>query len=144
MVDKKSNIDNQFDTDFKPFNIKTDEMRLAEIEKEKIKLGEKFLSEDITQKTEITPYQRVILSLLDSLADKPYKISSTKCNGNKLKNYNLKELKEFLRLFYKLGIPINRKGRLEEVEVLRSLLSSNSQSQSQYPHQPQEEKKLVR
>jgi hypothetical protein len=89
------------------------------LEQQKIALGEKFLSEDITQKTEISKQERLLLPLLYIIAHKPFPLSSKQCK--KLQNYKINVLILYLEQYYKLGIPLNRKGRKEEVEVLKSL-----------------------
>jgi len=93
-----------------------------EIEKERLKLAEKFLSEGINQKTQINKTERFLLPLIKIIANNPFPLSRKKCI--KLRNFKIDVLNLWLNEFYELGIPLDRKGRKEEVEVLKSALSS--------------------
>ena len=95
------------------------EMELAELEKQKIKLAEKFLSSDI-QKTEINNSERKLIPLLRLLASNPFGLPEKDVG-----EYEHKELKIFLDEYLMLGIPLNRKGRKEEVSVMTSLFNSS-------------------
>lgn len=123
-VEKYSKIENKFDKDSSPKSqqgAKTAIDKIAEIHLSRLKLGEKFLSADVNQKTEITNKQRVILALLEGLADEPLKLSAKRCN--RLNGYTLEPLRAFIDMFYTLGIPVGRKGRIEEVSVLKALFN---------------------
>jgi len=120
MSDEIENIDTLFQQVVTP----NAEMEILELEKEKTKIAEKFLSEGVTQKTEISKNERMLLPILYSIATDPFTISKKVCK--KLENYEIQSLHTFLDLYFKLGIPLNRKGRKEEVEVLRSLLGQNN------------------
>ncbi len=126
-AEKFKNIENTFDKQSSPKNVtgRTVADKLHEIQLARLKLGEQFLSSDITQKTEITPEQRLLLSLIEILASNPLSLSSKKCSKLRSYKFELKPLREFLNMFYTLGIPVNRKGRKEEVEVLKSLFNDS-------------------
>lgn len=91
-----------------------------ELEKKKIELVEKFLSDKL-QKTEINKTERKVIPILYQLANNPFPISSNK-NKN-MKRFKIDFLNTYLENYIKLGIPLDRKGRKEEVAIMKSLLS---------------------
>lgn len=99
------------------------EQELAELERQKIKLAEKFLSSDI-QKTEINTSERKLIPLLRLLANNPFNMPETDGDTEKFQHH---ELKEFLSEYLMLGIPLNRKGRKEEVSVMTALFNSQNE-----------------
>lgn len=127
-------MENRFEKDLSPQSIISSD-GLVEVEKERIRLAEKFLSDDITQKTEIGKDERVILPLIEILSEDPYAISRKIANSEnnpyrcrtQPQKYPDDHLKSFLKLYFKLGVPMDRKGRREEVSVLQSALQPSQQ-----------------
>lgn len=105
-----------------------------EIEKKKLDIAmlKLFMSTD-RQKTQITPDERILISVLDVMSDDPYPISREICEKNKIpfsqQNFKLDFLKEFLNDFIEYGIPVGRQGRNEEVKVLTSYFEAQRQEQ---------------
>lgn len=93
----------------------------------------KFIANE-AQKTEINYSERTILPLCELLAKNPFFDiceNIKKTNGKPLteleetqfkKQFEVDFLSEFLNRFMILGIPLKRKGRNEEVEILKSYL----------------------
>ena len=103
------------------------EIAMKEME---LKVLSKFLSSD-RQKTEITPDQRVLILVLDGMAEKPYPISKSIAERLKIKfnpdDFRIDFLKDFLKDFIEYGIPLNRTGRTEEVRVLEGYFNAQRQ-----------------
>ena len=127
-------MENRFEKDLSPQSIISSD-GIVEVEKQRLRLAEKFLSDDITQKTEIDTDERVLLPLIQILADDPYTISRRvatskdnpyHCSREPQKSQN-RHLQSFLSLYFKLGVPVGRKGRKEEVSVLQAALQPNPQ-----------------
>lgn len=113
---------NELDQILQPINTSQEdglEQRLAELEQKKIDLVEKFVSDDI-QKTEISKSERKLLPLMRLLSENPFQLKETK--KGEFKN---EDLSTFLMEYIQFGIPLDRKGRKEEVEVMQSLFNQD-------------------
>lgn len=89
---------------------------LAEERKEKIEIAKNFMSSPL-QKTEISATERKLLPLLRIMARAPFGTTKAK--------YQHKELTEWTKEYITFGIAVNRKGRGEEVEILKGLFSES-------------------
>ena len=128
--------DNKFDKDLSPNGVQPTD-KLYELEAQKFKIVEKYLSSSVKQKTQITNEERAILCALELIAYNPYSISQKiqhektnrlhveKMKGKPQKTYQMDCLKTFIESYYELGIPVDRKGREEEKEILAGALNSN-------------------
>jgi hypothetical protein len=95
--------------------------RLVSIEEDRNEVVKQFLSSDL-QKTEISKSERKLLPLLKIIADNPFP-SLTKKRPDKADDMKIPALSEFVDKYLQLGIPLNRKGRKEDVKILQSLFS---------------------
>lgn len=95
------------------------EDKLAELEEKKLDMVEKFISSDI-QKTEISKSERKLLPLVRLLSENPFKLKEVK--KGEFKN---DDLSTFLLEYIQFGIPLDRKGRKEEVEVMQSVFQQD-------------------
>jgi hypothetical protein len=95
--------------------------RLVKLEEDKNEIVKQFLSSDL-QKTEISKSERKLLPLLKIIADNPFP-TLTKHRPEKQKEMSIPALSEFVDKYLKLGIPLNRKGRKEDVKILQSMYS---------------------
>lgn len=119
---------NELDQLLQPVSTKQEsvlEDKLAELEEKKIELVEKFVSTDI-QKTEVTKSERKLLPLMRLLSENPFKLHETK--KGEFKN---EDLSSFLMEYLQFGIPLDRKGRKEEVEVMQSLFNQDVEIQQE-------------
>lgn len=106
------------------------EKALLEIEKLRLKLADKFIPDDIDQKTELSQSERIIISILEYIAENPYSISEKLNNDTNYAyhcsktypDYKITPLKIWIRNYLKYGLSVNRKSRKESVEVMRSAL----------------------
>lgn len=117
---------NELDQILQPINTTEGEGiedKLAELEQKKIDLVEKFVSTDI-QKTEISKSERKLLPLMRLLSENPFQLKETK--RGEFKN---EDLSTFLMEYLQFGIPLDRKGRKEEVEVMQSLFNQDVEIQ---------------
>lgn len=93
------------------------------IKEMELKVLSSFLSSD-RQKTQITPDERILISVLDGMAKNPYPISKKICEKlgieYRQEDFKLDFVQEFLKCFIEYGIPLGREGRKEEVKVLSS------------------------
>ena len=75
------------------------------------------------QKTEITNRQRQLLPMLMNMSDNMFPVSSkVVIKGGKTTIVTSEVLKRNLALWVELGIPVNRKGRDEELRALMAIL----------------------
>ena len=88
---------------------------LAAREQEKMELAREFLTGGL-QKTEVSQSERKLIPLMFIMANNPFNLPVTENNDHKHK-----ELESFLVDYLKFGIPLGRKGRNEEVEIMKSL-----------------------
>ena len=88
---------------------------LAAREQEKMELAREFLTGGL-QKTEVSQSERKLIPLMFIMANNPFNLPVTEDNDHKHK-----ELEAFLVDYLKFGIPLGRKGRNEEVEIMKSL-----------------------
>ena len=130
----------QLDISQNPFNSINHEAMLYEVlmkkEENKVKLLTDFISNKL-QKTEITKSERKILPILEILAYTPFPdIADNSINPDSkpitpakrkelFKEFEIPFLQKFLIRYGEYGIPVNRKGRKEEVEVFKSFLSDS-------------------
>lgn len=92
----------------------------------KAEIVTKFLSDKI-QKTEITASERKIIPLMNLLANTPFPSIIKNCKNKKeiektLAEFEVPFLQNFLAAYMRLGIPVKRQGRKEEVKALQSYL----------------------
>lgn len=111
-------------------------MMLQQREDNKKEVLLKFLANDL-QKTEISHSERKLIPVLEILAFNPFPdITTCSINPNektltpkqkeKLESeFQLPCLIHYLHRYNELGIPLKRKGREEEVEVLKGFLSED-------------------
>lgn len=89
----------------------------------------KFMADEM-QKTEITPDMRVILPLIELMANTPFPDIATHLNPEDrneiMKEMSIPYLNDFKNQYVKYGIPLKRKGRNEEIEVFKAFLSKGS------------------
>jgi hypothetical protein len=109
---------------------------LEKREDNKKEILQKFLANDL-QKTEISVSERKIIPVLEILAFTPFPdILTSSINPDEkplnkkekekvLKEFQLPFLIHYLDRYRELGIPLKRKGRSEEVEVMKGFLSEN-------------------
>lgn len=97
-----------------------------QIHKEKTNITDKFLASRL-QKTEVKKDHRVIIPILKMLATNPF--PNIACHiGDPVKRaaieaeFHIDYLAEFIEGFIEFGIPVDRKGRKEEVEVIGAYL----------------------
>lgn len=139
---KFEKIENQFDKDTKPQSQggRMDYVTAVhELEKIRLSIGERFIDEDIRQKTDITDDESIILSILEYMADHPYSISmDVMTNKNNpyhilrkpTRKYKIVPLQIFIENYRRYLISVGRKGRKEIVDVLKSLLGGGNNSYS--------------
>jgi len=92
----------------------------------KVKFVEKFLSNKL-QKTEITQIERYNIPALLLIAKNPLPRSKRDSKPGIIKEWGIPELDKFIGIYLDFGIPVNRKGRKEEVKVLCSMLKTDNQ-----------------
>lgn len=101
---------------------------LQEQQRLKAETIQKFLSSD-TQKTEITASERKVIPLLKQLALNPFPDIAQHLPIDKqqeiLREFEIPYLLEWTDQYITLGIPVGRKGRKEEVDVLKSYLEDD-------------------
>lgn len=97
----------------------TSTVMLLELEKQKLEMAKIFMS-DTLQKTQVNVGERKLLPLMHILANNPFAVAE-RVRGQ----YKHKELTSFMSQYLSLGIPLDRKGRLEEVRVMESLLGKD-------------------
>ena len=128
-------IRNQIEEALKPVtsnNISGSDMFLmeySEIQKEKLEVLKKFVSDGI-QKTEINVGERKLLPSLFLMAQNPFPSITKKYKDSHpeiLKDLELQGLSEYLDKYMVLGVPVGRKGRKEEVQILQSLFHNDSE-----------------
>lgn len=96
-----------------------------EIEIKRLELEQigKYLSSG-RQKTEISVSERILISLLYQIAENPFRISEKIARKRGIpfdpSKYVNTFFKEVLDAYIEFGIPLNRKGRKEDGEVLSS------------------------
>lgn len=95
--------------------------RLVALEEDKNQIVKQFLSSDL-QKTEISKSERKLLPLLKIIADNPFP-TLLKHSPDKKDDMRIPALSEFVDKYLQLGIPLNRKGRKEDVKILQSMYS---------------------
>lgn len=98
-----------------PQNNKLDEA-LAEERREKLDMARKFMANEL-QKTELTASERKLIPLLRIMARSPF--------GSRKPRFQHKELSEWVKEYIEFGVAVNRKGRGEEVAVLKGLFAEN-------------------
>lgn len=99
----------------------------AEIQKKKVEILETFVSGNVYQKTEITAGERKILPVLNIMATSPFP-SLVKRHPELKEALEMPTLTTYLKDYLTFGIPVGRKGRKEEVEILRTLFNNDSSS----------------
>ena len=97
-----------------------------QIHAEKTNITDKFLASRI-QKTEVKKDHRVVIPIMNMLAENPLPNIACHVEDEKLKEeieneFKIPYLSEFINGFIEYGIPVDRKGRKEEVEVLSAYL----------------------
>jgi len=121
--EKKPPENNELDQILQPLQPQNNETaleeKLAELEEKKIDLVEKFTSTG-TQKTEISKSERKLLPLMRLLSNNPFQIKE-KTKGE----FKNTDLSTFIDEYISFGIPLERKGRKEEVEVIQSLFNQD-------------------
>lgn len=83
------------------------------------------------QKTEISVSERFLLSTLEMIAKDPFPSARKKCKlDNKAKDevFQIPFLQDWIKDYIKFGIPMGRKGRKEEVQVLQAYFSGNNEA----------------
>ena len=108
---------------------------LMEQQKLKLEIAKLFIS-DKKYKTEITNMQRLLLPSMMQLADKPFESTermlrklgkSEKEIKDVLDNQRITFLKQFLPIWLEMGIAKDRKGRIEDKEVISALVSAEQE-----------------
>lgn len=106
-----------------PVNPPVRKDRELEIKKLEIDQIGKFLSSG-RQKTEISVSERILLSLLYQIAENPFRISEKIARKRGIpfdsSRYVNTFFKEVLDAYIEFGIPLGRKGRKEDSQVLSS------------------------
>ena len=105
---------------------------IAEMKKENIEFAKLFMSPDDV-KTEITSHQRTLLSLLTDLAKHPYISVLDRIDKKKYPQIykkvetelQLDVLTDFINNYKRLGIAVNRKGRLEDLKAMTGLFKKD-------------------
>lgn len=102
-----------------------------QIHAEKTNITDKFLASKI-QKTEVRKDHRVVIPIMNMLAKKPF--PNIACHivdperKEEIENeFTIDYLSDFIEGFIEYGIPVDRKGRKEEVEVLSAYLRQQEQ-----------------
>ncbi len=94
-----------------------------EIKKLELETIGKYLSSE-RQKTEISVSERIVLSLLYEIAENPFKTSEKIAKQRGIPFDSAKYVNSFFKnildAYVEFGIPLNRKGRKEDGEVLSS------------------------
>lgn len=98
-----------------PQNNALDEALAAE-RREKLDMARKFMANDL-QKTELTASERKLVPLLRIMARSPF--------GSRKPRFQHRELSEWVKEYIEFGVAVNRKGRGEEVAVLKGLFAEN-------------------
>lgn len=128
--------ENKFEQDLNPEGIKNLNQEIYELEKLKWNTVSQYISREKEQKTELTKQERLILPLLEIIAERPYNISE-KIKYDKNNPFHIKKecdkikrkcepMRLFLDHYYKMGIAVDRKGRSEEKDVLTASLGNNT------------------
>lgn len=109
----------------------------VEVIEQIIKVFERFSSKD-TQKTEVPYKLREVLSSMKGLSKNPFPTSNIIFKGIKAgkvktfediykitdENRNIEFLEDFIKEWTEIGLALDRKGRTEDKEVLKSMLSA--------------------
>lgn len=108
---------------------------LMEQQKLKLEIAKLFIS-DKKYKTEISSMQRLLLPSMMQIANKPFestermlrKIGKTdKEIKDVLDNQRITFLKQFLPIWLEMGIAKDRKGRIEDKDVIAALVSAEQE-----------------
>jgi hypothetical protein len=92
---------------------------IMDVMSEKTKLVEKFMSPE-ELKTQLSASERKLVPILAIVADNPFPEMIS--HSPKLKKeFQSTELKIFLSRYIELGLAVERKGRKEDMEAIRSL-----------------------
>lgn len=89
---------------------------LAEETRERLEMAKQFMASQL-QKTELTASERKLVPLLRIMARSPF--------GSRKPRFQHRELSEWVKEYIEFGIAVNRKGRSEEVAVLKGMFGQN-------------------
>lgn len=136
------NPENAFEMDLSPKSIGDIRSQELELEHEKLGLAKLYLSLDVDQKTEIEISERTILSALQLIAHTPYSISSKKYPKlMKMNDMKSHVLITYIQNYFRLGIPMKRRGREEESKILTGVF--NSTQVEAMPSQANQNNRLI-
>ena len=109
------------------------------VEKAKVELAKLYIS-DTKYKTELNTYQRDVMPIMMQIAMKPFESTeqfllkigkSRKFVNEALKQQEINFLRDYIPEWLSIGIAKDRKGRKEDAEVLKSLVSGDMEVKTQ-------------
>lgn len=112
---------------------------LMEQQKAKVELAKLYIS-DTKYKTELNTYQRDVMPIMMQIAMKPFESTeqfllkigkSRKFVNEALKQQEINFLRDYIPEWLSIGIAKDRKGRKEDAEVLKSLVSGDMEVKTQ-------------
>lgn len=112
---------------------------LMEQQKAKVELAKLYIS-DTKYKTELNTYQRDVMPIMMQIAMKPFESTeqfllkigkSRKFVDEALKQQEINFLRDYIPEWLSIGIAKDRKGRKEDAEVLKSLVSGDMEVKTQ-------------
>lgn len=112
---------------------------LMEQQKAKVELAKLYIS-DTKYKTELNTYQRDVMPIMMQIAMKPFESTEQfllkigkprKFVNEALKQQEIDFLRDYIPEWLSIGIAKDRKGRKEDAEVLKSLVSGDMEVKTQ-------------